>query len=176
MLGLMVLTCYDVLAEHSLFQADSEIKNIGIITLMLLEFLEVHCSDLEANWGCELVRKCDEAGIELDKILRKQVNIDKESLDEFRAQYNAKKTECPLEIAAAYGGNGYKAFAMKEDWTPADDIFKDPKYSGFQPDKYWLRWDWQIEVHVSSYIPLPLTNKLRSIQSSRRIIQAEIIM
>jgi hypothetical protein len=177
MLGLMVLTSYDVLAEHSLFKPDSEITNIGIVTLMLLEFLKHYCEDLESNWGCELVRKCDEAGIDLDKIVRKQVNVNKNNLDDLRAEYNAKKTECPLEVAAAHGGDGYKAFAMKGDWTPADDISQvNPGGFAFQPEKYWLRWDWQLEVGVTLHIPLPLTNRLYSIQGSRKITREETNM
>jgi hypothetical protein len=40
MLGLMLLTSYAALSEHSLFKPESEIKNIDIISPLLLEFIQ----------------------------------------------------------------------------------------------------------------------------------------
>ncbi len=47
MIGLMILTSYSALAEHPLFKPDSEIKNLGIISLMLLEFAKGPGCDLD---------------------------------------------------------------------------------------------------------------------------------
>ena len=73
MIGVMVLTCYDILAEHDLFKPDSEIKNLEIISLILIQFLLGPGQDLDCNWGCEVVRFCDEAGIKLEEHVKKQV-------------------------------------------------------------------------------------------------------
>ena len=147
-MGVMVLTCYDVLAEHSLFGPESEVKDIGVITLILLEFLEGDAGDIPAAWGCELVRLCDEAGIELDKLVRKQISVTKESLEELRDYYKEKKTACDLEIADQYDRDGYKAFAMKSNWKPADDMMKGEKIGDFksEPEKMWFRWEWAVDV------------------------------
>ncbi|KAF4629512.1 hypothetical protein G7Y89_g8636 [Cudoniella acicularis] len=143
MLGLMLLTSYSMLSEHSLFKSSSpssSIKNIGIITLLLLEFLIGPATDLDCGWGCEVVRLCDEAGIELDNELRKQVDFTEENLVEMREDYRKKKTGCGVDLAADYGSDGYKAFAeMGNDWSPEDDV--DEEGEG----KMWLRWDWELE-------------------------------
>jgi len=91
MLGLMVLTSYDILSEHNLLTPDSEVKNIAIISLLILEFLCDWATDLDCTWGCELVRLCDEAGIKLDEHVRKQVSISKKQIAEYRAEYKKKK-------------------------------------------------------------------------------------
>ncbi|KAE9382072.1 hypothetical protein N431DRAFT_322180 [Stipitochalara longipes BDJ] len=126
MIGLMVLTAYSALSEHSLLKPDSEIKNIGIISLMMLEFARVDGCDLDIGWGCEIVRMCDEAGIELDKIVRKQVSVSKMDLKEMRSAYKEKK-------------DGYKAAAETKSWKPEDDI------GGKWDEKQWYRWDWKLE-------------------------------
>ena len=40
MLGFMLLTSNAALSEHSLFKPESEVKNIDIISLLLLEFIQ----------------------------------------------------------------------------------------------------------------------------------------
>lgn len=72
MVGSMFLTTFEILAESSLFKPDSEIKNIGIICPLVLEFLAGHAFDLECGWDTKIVRMCDDTGINLDKELRKQ--------------------------------------------------------------------------------------------------------
>lgn len=158
MIGLMVLTSYSALSEHSLFKSDSEIKNIGILSLMLLDFAQGPGCDLDIGWGCEVVRMCDEAGIDLDKEVRKQVSVSKKDLKGMRAQYKKKK-------------GGYKEAAEKMGWKPEDDI------GGEWEEKLWLRWDWKLEV---SSICIGAVNGaddlINSIRNSRRIIREEITM
>lgn len=84
MLGVMVLTSFSMLSEHSLFKPDSEVKNISIMSLLLLEFLQGPATDFDCVWGPEVVRLCDEAGFELDKDLRKQIKLTKENLQDMR--------------------------------------------------------------------------------------------
>ncbi len=127
MIGLMALTAFAALSEHSLLKSDSEVKNIGIITLMMLEFAQGSGQDLDIGWSCELVRMCDEAGIELDKIVRKQVSVSKKDLKGFRTAYKEKK-------------DGYKEAAETKGWKPENDV------GGKWGEKMWYRWDWKLEV------------------------------
>jgi hypothetical protein len=138
MLGVMILSTFEMLAEHNLFKPDSEIRNIPIICLMLLDFVENEASDCERLWGCEIVRACDEAGIELERHVRKQVAASQVLLQGLREAYIEKKTSCEyaLEVDA---GNGYKTFARMADWTP-DDMGDD------DGERMWYRWDWRLEV------------------------------
>jgi hypothetical protein len=140
MLGFMILTCYDVFSEHSLFKSDSEVKNICIITLMLLDFLDGKDAGFHCDWGCELARLCDEAGIELDKDVRKQIHISKDKFATLRDSYNIKKTLTSVEFGDDYNGDRYKAFAMKVDWKPSDDIAKkDKRGIVYEGKKMWFR-------------------------------------
>jgi hypothetical protein len=139
MLGVMILTSFEMLSEHNLFKPDSEIKNIPIICLILLDFVEHEASDCELSWGCEIVRACDEAGIELDKHTRKQVSVDKAMLDELRDEYMEKKLSSEHAVEED-GGNGYKTFARMKGWTPEDDI------DDVDEGRLWYRWDWGLEV------------------------------
>jgi hypothetical protein len=127
MIGLMTLTAYAALSEHSLFKPDSDIKNIGIISLMLLEFAKGPGQDLDVGWSCEVVRMCDEAGIDLDKEVRKQVDFSKKDLKAMRTAYKKKKA-------------GYKKAAETKDWKPENDMDDDGEH------KLWYRWDWNLEV------------------------------
>jgi len=167
MLGLMILTSYDVLSEHDLLTPDSEVKNIAIMSLLILEFLSDWASDLECKWGCEIVRLCDEGGIKLDEHVRKQVSISKETIEEYRAEYMEKKEASDFGKDEESDGNGYKAFALKEDWTPDDDMAD-------EVDRLWYRWDWKLEVRplvLVYFSPTPLsganTNTSHSTTSSK---------
>jgi hypothetical protein len=91
MLGLMIFTCFDILSEHGLFKPNDEIKNIEICVLIVLEFLVKDCVDYEIEWACEIVRKCDEAGFDLDGFVRKQVCFDKKDLRVLRKEYRSKE-------------------------------------------------------------------------------------
>lgn len=157
MMGLMVLTAYSALSEHSLFKPDSEVKNIGIISLMMLEFAQGDGQDLDIDWGCEIVRMCDEAGIDLDKEVRKQVAVSKKDLKGLRDAYKKKK-------------DGYKSAAETKDWKPANDVDND--------EKMWYRWDWKLEVSFSIFLALYWNDAdgLHSIKRSRRTIREGITM
>lgn len=136
MMGLMMLTAYGALSEHSLFGPDSEVKNIGIMSLLMLEFAQGPGTDLDIGWKCEVVRMCDEAGIDLDKEVRKQVAVSKKDLKELRAEYTAKK-------------DGYKTAAENKGWKPENDV------GGKWDEKLWYRWDWKLEVSFTIFILFP---------------------
>ena len=171
MLGVMVLTTFEMLSEHDLFKPDSEIKNLPIICLMLLEFVENEACDCDINWGCEVVRACDEAGIKLENHIRKQVSVSKDTLDTLRELYMEKKLSSE-HAAEEDEGNGYKTFARMEGWLPDDDIDdgnvgngnagdgnvddgdiddgdQDKMWCDIDDgnhDRMWYRWDWGLEV------------------------------
>jgi hypothetical protein len=141
MMGTMVLTCYAVLAEHSLFKPDSEVKNISIMSLLMLEFIQGEGEDLYCTWGCEVVRLCSDAGIDLKKDLRKQIGLTRECMQEMKDGHEDKKETSPWAPADECDGDGYMAAAKMQDWTPENDIDK-------HGDRMWYRWDWAIEVSL----------------------------
>ena len=151
-IGLMALTSFEMLSEHDLFKPDSEIKTIGIVCLLLLEFLNDWAGDLHCAWGCEVVRMCDEAGIDLRKQVRKQVNVPESQLKDETDNYLEKKEASDFGDTEEADGNGYVGFANKEDWTPKDDIggeegMKSMPYTEY---KMWYRWDWDLEVSANA--------------------------
>lgn len=135
MIGLMTLTTFDMLEEHDFFKIDSEIKTIGIVCLLLLEFLSDWAEDLDVGWGCEIVRMCDDAGIDLRKQIRKQVSVDKKRLKEETGLYKEKLKS-----------SEFQKFANKEGWKPEDDIDTDGQSYMQEGNKMWYRWDWTLEV------------------------------
>ncbi|KAH7314176.1 hypothetical protein BKA65DRAFT_516287 [Rhexocercosporidium sp. MPI-PUGE-AT-0058] len=137
--GTMILTTFDVLKEHDLFRPDSEVNNIGIISLLLLQFVKCDAVDLDCDWAPEVVRLCDEAGIKLDDVVRKQVNVDKKDIKRWRGEYKKKQTKSKY-AGKDDGGDGYKYFAEKKDWKPEDDLEDDCKM--------WYRWDWKLEYNA----------------------------
>ncbi|KAH6716795.1 hypothetical protein BKA61DRAFT_600429 [Leptodontidium sp. MPI-SDFR-AT-0119] len=134
--GTMILTVFDVLKEHDLFTLDSEVNNIGIISLLLLKFVKCEAVDLDCDWAPEIVRLCDEAGIKLDDVVRKQVEVAKKDIKKWRDAYKKKQTKSKY-AGKDDGGDGYKHFAEKKDWKPEDDLEDDCKM--------WYRWDWKLE-------------------------------
>lgn len=141
MMGTMILTSFEMLSEHDLFTADSEIMNIPIICLIFLEFFDNTATDLDLNCQCENLRLCDEAGIDLTKHVKKQVQISEKKINEWRAKYKSKKEDFP----EADGGNGYNFWAEKKNWKLEDDVKLNPKWN--QLERQWFRWDWKLEVH-----------------------------
>jgi len=136
MLGVMVLTSFEVLREHDLFKPDSTVKNIGIIVLLILDFLESDAVDLDNKWACEVVRLCSEAGFDLKQMLRKQVDLSKKDLVSLEAQFELKHRDEDAD-------GGYKFWAEKADWVPKDD--EKEEEDGFV-ERMWYRWDWEMEV------------------------------
>src|ERR1700759_2224948 len=96
MFGVMTLTVLAALSEYNLLTPDSDIKNIPIVCLILLEFLQGPAEDLEGGWGCEIGRNCDEHGIVLEDSVRKQVAVSKEDLEELRKRYDEKRGRCEI--------------------------------------------------------------------------------
>jgi hypothetical protein len=141
MFGTMVFTSFEMLAEHGLFTPDSSIKNIAIISLLWLEFINQFGGDLDITWACEVVRLCDEAGIDLTESLRSQVKLDKAKIETWRQEYGKKK-----ECQEANGGDGYKYWAEKKDWKPQDDWRVEVYSYGTWDIRKWYRWDWKAEV------------------------------
>ncbi|KAK6600066.1 hypothetical protein H4I96_07392 [Botrytis cinerea] len=110
MMGTTILTSFEMLSGHDLFTADSEIKNIPIICLIFLEFFDNTATDLDLNCQCEILQLCDEAGIDLTKQVKKQVQISEKKINGWREKYKSKKEDFP----EADGGNGYKFWAEKK--------------------------------------------------------------
>jgi hypothetical protein len=154
MLGVMILTTYDMLCEHDLFKPDSEIKNIGIISLLLLEFLQVEACDFDCEWGREVVRLCDNAGIDLEKQVRKQVSVNEKDIAEYRQaikdNIGGRKSRADEN---GHGNDRYKEYSNMKNWTPKDDLDKDGESPGsfWPPGRLWYRWDWALEVSLEMF-------------------------
>jgi hypothetical protein len=131
MFGTMLLTSFDMLSEHGLLAADSQIPNIGIISLLMIEFSYGSAGDFDLTWACEIVRALDKAGVELKP--RKEAGVSQEKIDELREQYKDRESD---EIEK--GKNIYKVHASNRSWEPDDDFEDD--------ERIWARWDWKKEV------------------------------
>lgn len=131
MFGTMLLTTFDVLSEHGLLAADSPLPNIGIISLLMIEFVYDSAGDFALNWAHEVVRALDNAGVELK--LRKEVRVSLEKIDELREQYKEKESD---EIED--GKNIYKVHGSIRSWEPDDDC----GLGG----RIWAKWNWKKEV------------------------------
>ena len=79
----LLLSVYEMLSEHSLLTPTSSIPNIGIITLLMLEFLSSIAGNFDIKWRSEITRVIDKAGVELEP--RKELSLTQEGLDEIRA-------------------------------------------------------------------------------------------
>lgn len=131
MFGTMLLTAFDMLSEHGLLAADSPLPNIGIIALLMIEFLYDTAGDFNINWAHEVVRALDKAGVELKP--RKEVRVSQEKIDELREQYKEKESE---EVEDRK--NIYKVHSSNRSWEPDDDFELG--------ERLWARWNWKKEV------------------------------
>jgi hypothetical protein len=134
MFGTMLLTSFEMLSEHNLLgpYPASPIPNIGIVSLLLIEFLKVGASDIQVCWAHEVVRALDKAGI--DPPTRKQVRVSQKDIDGMREEYRDKEEDDSF----GSGVNVYEHSKKVKYWTPEDD----DGVSGRQ----WARWDWRKEV------------------------------
>jgi hypothetical protein len=131
MFGTILLTSFNMLSEHSLMAADSPLPNIGIISLLMIEFVYDTACDFEIHWAHEVMRALDKAGIEIKP--RKEVHVSQAKIDELRAQYREKESE---EVED--GKNIYKVHSSIRGWEPEDDF-----EAG---ERLWAHWDWKKEV------------------------------
>jgi hypothetical protein len=131
MFGTMLLTSLDMLSEHGLLASDSPLPNIGIVSLLMIEFIHGTAGDFDIHWAHEVVRALDKAGLEVKP--RKEARVSQEKIDELREQYEDKESE---EIEK--GKNIYKVHSSIKSWEPDDD-FEDG-------ERIWARWDWKKEV------------------------------
>jgi hypothetical protein len=173
MLGVMILTTYDIISEHDLFNPDSNIKNIGITSLVFLEFLGGEACDLDCEWGCEVVRLCDQVGIDLEKEVRKQVSVSKADIKKLRKSYQEKVKGYNFGDDDEKDEDAYKTFAEKEDWKPGDDWEDKGPYG---PERCWYRWDWALEASFDTRGSGIKANNVHSIQHFRRTTRGEPIM
>ncbi|KAF7946087.1 uncharacterized protein EAE97_005125 [Botrytis byssoidea] len=158
--GTMLLTSLEMLSEHNLLAANSTVKNIPVILLLLFKFLK-EWGELgyEIGWPCEIVRQCDEAGIDLVQAIQhtsEKIKIQEGNLHAWRLQYQRKQNGCTFAQSQPFNGNGYMYWANKQDWQPKQDGLHLIK-EFYQPDdlanygqedeerRKWFRWDWKME-------------------------------
>lgn len=162
MLGTIVLTCFKALSEKNLLAPNPPVNNIAIISLHLLQILsEFEDIGYEIGWQCEIIRLCDELGIDLTKTVQdtneKLVKTDK--IENWRTEHRRKETECSFAQNGSFGGNGYKYWAEPKNWHPSrnwDPLFDDKIWglrrnwhpgSGWgRYTRKWFHWEWRTEV------------------------------
>lgn len=166
-IGTLILTSFDVLSEHDLLGPDSPLPNIGIIALLMIEFLYDTPGDIDSDWAHEVVRALDKAGVELKP--QKEVAVSQDKIDELRAQYQEKENE---EVED--GKTVYEHHAGIKFWSPGDD------FEG--GERLWARWDWKKEVCFPHRFTMWImrlggeANGDDSMRSLRRIMRAGVIM
>lgn len=87
----MLIASYGMLGEHDLLKPDLVIPNVGIITLLMLDFLEHGAKDFDLDGYHELVRAADKAGIVLEP--RKELNMTEEQLEDLRETHRQEDEE-----------------------------------------------------------------------------------
>ncbi|QSZ34341.1 hypothetical protein DSL72_005932 [Monilinia vaccinii-corymbosi] len=156
--GLMILTSLEMLSEHNLLAPDSRVKNIPIILLLMLNFAkEWEPLGYHIRWPCEVVRLCDEAGIDLAQCIQHtngMITVKEERIQAWRKDYEKKRTSSDFAKLEPFNGNGYMYWARKKNWQPKHDGQKfkefyqpdDPRnYGREEKERDWFRWDWKIE-------------------------------
>lgn len=96
--GTFLLTGLDVLSEAGLLVPSSVIPNIAIITLLILDFVEKHVTEVgyRVNWSHEVVRILDKAGIELKsrkEISRMSLCLSQAEIEGLRKEYKTKEAK-----------------------------------------------------------------------------------
>lgn len=84
--GTMLVTAFEMLSEHNLIREDSPIPNVGIVTLLVIDFLEGTCNDFDMEGVCEIVRAADKFGVKL--VPREEVSgVGQGDIDLLRQEY-----------------------------------------------------------------------------------------
>ena len=90
MIGVMFITALEMLHESNLIGLTSPLPdNVGVITLLFLEFMTQTCSDYDLEWCHEAVRAADKYGVVLTP--PEQTSFGQDELDELREECEEKK-------------------------------------------------------------------------------------
>jgi len=88
----MIVTALEMLSEHKLIAADSPIPNVGIITLLLINFFKGAASDFDMEEVYEIVRAADKYGVKLEP--RTEVDaVNQEEIDLLRQECEEQEEE-----------------------------------------------------------------------------------
>ncbi|OBT95029.1 hypothetical protein VE01_07400 [Pseudogymnoascus verrucosus] len=84
MMGVMFVTALEMLHESALIGPTSPLPdNVGVLSLLFLNFVMIGCTDYDLEWAHEVVRAADEYGVVLTPM--KQVeDVTQDRLDELR--------------------------------------------------------------------------------------------
>jgi hypothetical protein len=89
-IGVMFVTALDMLREAGLLGPESPLPdNVGIMTLLFLEFVTQTCDNFHLEWVHEVVRAADACHVVLTP--QEQVHIGQDKLDELRQVCGKKK-------------------------------------------------------------------------------------
>ncbi|KUJ07634.1 uncharacterized protein LY89DRAFT_742862 [Mollisia scopiformis] len=83
MMGIMFITALEMLHESKLIGGTSPLPdNVGIMTLLFLDFMSNTCSDFDLDWLHEIVRAADKYGVVLAIPEPKRIGVSQDQLDE----------------------------------------------------------------------------------------------
>ena len=158
LIGTAILTTIDLI-DKGLFGTHSEIRNIGFIIGLFLEFavvFEETCTTNEDGWRFVVVKKVDQndvviLGHKRMELVMRQVRMDmdyednKEEEEEEEEEENSEKAEEPdnrPNFVKAYKPTPYDPQALLSGVT-----------------RLWDAWDWKLEVlSIFAHISLFLTS------------------
>lgn len=90
MMGVMFVTALEMLHESGLLGPTSPLPdNVGIMTLLFLEFMTQTCSDFDLEWIHEIVRAADSYGVVLTP--PEKIGFGQDALDEWRETCRKRK-------------------------------------------------------------------------------------
>ncbi len=88
MFGVMYITALEMLHESNLLPTSPTTTlpdNIGIMALLLLDFLTTDCTDFRLPWLHEIVRAADQYGVTLTIPSPERISITQSQLEKWRA-------------------------------------------------------------------------------------------
>lgn len=90
-IGIMFVAALEMLYESDLIKGTTPLPdNIGIMTLLFLEFMANTCQDFELTWLHEVVRAADQYAVDLTIPEGEKVSVSQAQLDRWRKQYSRR--------------------------------------------------------------------------------------
>lgn len=141
LIGTAILTAIDHLINLGKFHDDGEIRNIGFIIGLLLQFalyFKEACCAYEDRWQVVVVKKADEHGVTI-----RSLNGIGLLLDKIRSKTVIIKSE---EESANFEDNDPGKLNERPNFIRA---YEPAPYSQAGVGRSWDSWDWKQEVYLA---------------------------
>ncbi|KAL8749743.1 MAG: hypothetical protein Q9184_006683 [Pyrenodesmia sp. 2 TL-2023] len=144
LIGTAILTAIDRLIDSGLFVNDSEIRNIGFVLGLLLEFateFEGTCPANEDGWRIVVIRKLGQHGVKIRATKRSELVAESVSSDAIEEKEDGdgdgdreeKDIELPNRLPDFV--EAYKPLPYSPEYTNIDPVIRS-----------WAVWDWKQEL------------------------------